>query len=95
MVRVNHGVVLMTCVRIADGFVCVNDNPVVALQVGERTMRFRKGLWPGCPWVLRKDGNYAVRQPGARHPFWTAFGAWQARGERIDESGNAILTEAK
>lgn len=51
-------------------------------------------MHPYCgPIRCRKDGEPSKNPYWAeRHPFWSAFEAWQAQGEQVDADGWCVYT---
>jgi hypothetical protein len=39
------------------------------------------------PYLLRRDGSVADRQPGERSPFWLAHRLWKRQGRKVAGDG--------
>jgi hypothetical protein len=63
------------------------------IEAGGKRVRFEEsGYGYGGPIVVGKRGQDLKNQPGERHPFWTAYGAWCKGGKRVRD-GNVCVYE--
>jgi len=68
----------MPCIRIPNGILCVA-GPIHELTDANGKVWHFEYHWLFGPTVVRKDGEFAKRQPTEGSPFWPAFSAWHAK----------------
>lgn len=42
------------------------------------------------PFVLKKDGDPRLNQPGEKSPYWVAIKKWSEQGRVVDEDGLCV-----
>jgi hypothetical protein len=70
-----------SCVRIPSGVLCSFSNGVHRISVNGRIHLFEWMSYDG-PVMCRKDGEFAAKQPGPKHPWWDAVQWWHKQGGR-------------
>lgn len=83
----------MTCIRIPNGFICVNNSPdrKIRDQVGVQ-FTFEDHPQFG-PFVLDKRGDPKSKQPGERASFWKVYQWWAEQGKTVGDDGFCVWKE--
>lgn len=80
---------LMHCACCANGVRLASPGRDFTIEVEGRRHEFEMHPYFG-PAVLDKNGDPAKRQPGPRHPFWTAVTLWSQQGKHVGADGLCV-----